>query len=214
MRTAILSALLAVLSALGSWAQDAPKPPAAPPAGTDPAKMAAPKASRDAKIPGAAPVDIQAYVLGAEDVIAVVVWGSPEFSASHMIRPDGKISINLIGEVAAAGLTPAELSGALKELLKKYVVDPDVTVSVAQVNSKKYFIHGEVNKPGDYKLVIPTRVLEALVNAAGFRDFANKKNITVMRGSERMKFNYEDVIRGKHPEQNIYLQPGDIIIVK
>jgi polysaccharide export outer membrane protein len=176
--------------------------------------MAAPKASRDAKIPGAAPVDIQAYVLGAEDVIAVVVWGSPEFSASHMIRPDGKISINLIGEVAAAGLTPAELSGALKELLKKYVVDPDVTVSVAQVNSKKYFIHGEVNKPGDYKLVIPTRVLEALVNAAGFRDFANKKNITVMRGSERMKFNYEDVIRGKHPEQNIYLQPGDIIIVK
>jgi polysaccharide export outer membrane protein len=107
----------------------------------------------------------------------------------------------------------------VKDRIKKYVVDPDVSVSVLAVRSKKYFIQGEVNKTGEFPLTVPTRVLEALVNAGGFRDFANKKKIIIMRGTDmtsgtqRLQFNYNEVIKGKHLEQNIYLRPGDIILV-
>jgi polysaccharide export outer membrane protein len=132
-----------------------------------------------------------------------------------MIRPDGKITMPFLGDVAAASFTPLELSTAIKERLKKYIVDPDVSVSVSAVNSKRYYIQGEVNKTGEYKLLVPTKVLEALVNAGGFKDFANQKKIVIMRVSgERLNFNYKEVIRGKNMDQNIYLKPGDIIIVK
>lgn len=242
MRTAILSALLAVLPALGFAAQDPPKPKppaepatqqktppppdssppagrpakpvAPPPTGPDPAKLADPVPSRDAKIPGAAPVDAGTYILGAEDGIFVSVWGSPEFSGNHMIRPDGRISISMIGEVMAAGLTPEAFGAVIKERLKKYIVEPDVIVQVLAVNSKRYFIQGEVYKPGEYKLVVPTKVFQALVNAGGFRDFADKKHITIIRGAQRIKYNYTEVLAGKHMEQDIFLQPDDIIVVK
>ena len=192
--------------------EPASRPAAVPPASNiDPAKLAG---SRGAPAkPPSAPVDEHAFILGAEDQIAIVVYGSPEFSGSHMIRPDGKITLNFIGEVMAADTTPEQLGNVIKERIKKYVVDPDVSVSVLAVKSKRYFIQGEVNKTGEYPLVIPTRILEALVNAGGFRDFANKKNIIILRGSERIKFNYNDVVKGNHMEQNIYLKPGDIILV-
>ena len=207
-----------------------PETPAAPPAMTgppkipvpqpkpadiDPGKLAAP--SRNPSKSPAVPVD-DTFVLGAEDQIEVFVYGSPEFSGQHMIRPDGKITLNFIGEVHAADLTPVQLSDVIKDKIKKYVVDPDVSVRVLQVKSKRFYIQGEVNRTGEFPLVVPTRVLEALVNAGGFRDFANKKKIVIMRGTangqpESLKFNYNDVIKGKHMEQNIYLQNGDIIIV-
>lgn len=191
------------------------KPPVIAPPEIDPAKLAAP---RDKAIENAAkgvPQDDHPFVLGAEDQITVLIYGSPEFSGAHMIRPDGKITMPFLGDVTAAGSTPLELSGAIKERLKKYIVDPDVSVSVSAVNSKRYYIQGEVNRTGEYKLLVPTKVLEALVNAGGFRDFANQKKIVIMRVTgERLNFNYRDVIKGKNMDQNIYLKPGDIIIVK
>jgi polysaccharide export outer membrane protein len=183
--------------------------------GGDPTRMAAPKPG----IPKAAgPVDDASYILGAEDQIGILVNNSPEFNGNHLIRPDGRITVNLVGEVMAAGQTPEQLTDALRERLKKYVVDPDVSVAVLAVNSKRFFIQGEVNRPGEVKLVVPTKVLEALVNAGGFRDFARKKDIVIIReeagATQRLHFNYNDVIKGKHLEQNIYLKPGDIIVVR
>jgi polysaccharide export outer membrane protein len=129
------------------------------------------------------------------------------------VRPDGKVSIPLIGEVQAAGKTPEQLSASISEGLQKVMVHPEVTVGVEKVNSKKYYIQGEVNKPGAYPLVIDTTVLEALVNAGGFREFANSKKIVILRGSDRLKFNYHEVTHGKKMEQNILVKPGDQIIV-
>ena len=163
---------------------------------------------------GSAPVDGKSYVIGAEDIIGIQVWQVREMTGQYLVRPDGKVSVPLVGDVQAAGKTPQDVSAELVDLLKKkYINSPDVTVSILQVNSKKYYIHGEVNNPGAFPLIVPTTVLEGLANAHGFRDFANVKKIRIMRGKEQLKFNYKDVTRGKSIEQNVYLQPGDEIIV-
>jgi polysaccharide export outer membrane protein len=200
----------------GAQGAAAPKPPVIGVPEVDPAKMAAP--ARDPSVLKALKgmsIDDHPYILGAEDVIAISVYNGPEFSGSHMIRPDGKITLNFIGEVMALGVTPLELSDSIKEKLKKYIVDPDVSVAVTGINSKKFYIQGEINKPGTYPLLIPTKVLEALVNAGGFRDFSNPKRIVIMHADgERDKFNYKEVMAGKHMEQNIFVRPGDIILIK
>ena len=193
----------------------APKTPEIAQPESDPAKLAVPRESAIARAAQSVPQDDHPFILGAEDQITVLVYGSAEFSGAHMVRPDGKITMPFLGDVTAAGLSPIELGNVVKERLKKYLVDPDVSVSVNAVNSKRYYIQGEVNKTGAFPLLVPTKVLEALVNAGGFRDFANQKKIVVMRVTgERLDFNYKEVIRGKKMEQNIYLKPGDIIIVK
>lgn len=175
---------------------------------TDPAKI-----GETAKAP-AAPAD-PSYSIGAEDILAIQVWGDQRLSSSVMVRPDGRISMSLIGEFSVAGMTPSQVEKTVADLLKQKDIlkNPQVTVQVTQINSKKYFLQGEVNKTGAFPLVVPTTVLEALVNAGGFKDFANEKKIEVIRGNERFRFNYKDVIKGKHTEQNIFLKPGDIIIV-
>jgi polysaccharide biosynthesis/export protein len=160
-----------------------------------------------------AAVDPTSFQIGAEDILFVQVWREPDFTRQVMVRPDGKITMPLIGEVVAAGLTPDQLTGNIAKGLAEYLNKPEVLVSVLQVNSKKYYMNGEVNRPGVFPLVVPTRVLEALSAAGGFREFANTKNITILRKGERLKFNYKDVIKGKKLEQNIYLEPGDHIIV-
>jgi polysaccharide export outer membrane protein len=162
----------------------------------------------------AAPVDPKAYLIGAEDVISIRVWHEPENSGQFIVRPDGKVSVPLIGEIQAAGLTPEKLSSNIAEGLQKIMVHPEVTVGVEKVNSKKYYIQGEgINRPGSYPLVIDTTVLEALVNAGGFREFANTKKIVILRGNQTLKFNYKEVTKGKNMEQNILVKPGDQIIV-
>jgi polysaccharide export outer membrane protein len=180
---------------------------------SDPVKAAVDTAQAPKATIIAAAIDPKAYLIGAEDVISIRVWREPENSGQFVVRPDGKISVPLIGEIQAAGLTPEKLSANIAEGLQKVMVHPEVTVGVEKVNSKKYYIQGEVNKPGSYPLVIDTTVLEALVNAGGFREFANSKKIVILRGSERLKFNYREVTKGKKMEQNILVRPSDQIIV-
>jgi len=165
-------------------------------------------------MPGAAPVDTKTYVIGAEDVIFIKVWRDNDVSGQFLVRPDGRISVPLIGDVTASGRTPEQLEKDIADRLSKFIREPQVNVGILAVGSKKYFILGEVNKPGSFPLVVPTNVLEALVNAGGFRDFANETKILILRGDKVFTFNYKQVTRGKKTEQNILLEPGDKIIVK
>ncbi len=165
------------------------------------------------RVAGGSPVDPKNYVIGPEDMLLIRVWREPELSGQFPVRPDGRISLPLVNELQAAGLTPEQLAAAVVQGLGKYMTQPEVSVAVVQVNSKKYFVIGEVARPGPYPLTVPTTVLEALVTAGGFRDFANQKKILVLRGAQRLKFNYKDVVAGKNTEQNVLLESGDKIIV-
>jgi len=164
--------------------------------------------------PVGAAVDPNKYLIGPEDILFIKVWRENDFTLPVAVRPDGKITMPLIGEVAAAERTPMQLTSALTELLSKYMNNPDVAVFVTDVRSKKYYIIGEVNRGGSFRLVTPTTVLEALGNAGGFRDFANTKKIKILRGGKIFNFNYKDVTKARHLEQNIYLENGDQIIVR
>jgi polysaccharide export outer membrane protein len=191
------------LVALGQTKQDASKPQSAQPpnpAGAGETSVAA--------------VDPNKYLIGPEDVLFIKVWREPDFSLPVVVRPDGKITMPLIGEVQAGGLTPIQLTKNLTELLTKYINNPDVTVFVTEVRSKKYYIDGEVNRPGSYPLITPTTILEALSNAGGFKEFASPAKIRVLRGKTILKFNYKEVTAGKKMEQNVYVESGDHIIVK
>jgi polysaccharide export outer membrane protein len=220
---AIRAAILAAIPALCAGMQAAPtQEPQTKPASeqqavpTAPATAAAEAAATKPTAPPAVPVDEKVFVIGPEDQIEVTVWADNRIGGPLLVRPDGRISMNLLGEVQASGRTPAELGTDIEELLKKKDIlrRPQVNVKILQVHSKKYRINGEVMKTGAFPLVVPTRVMDALVEAGGFKDFANKKDIVIMRGTERLKFNWNDAVRGKKPEQNVYLQHGDIIIVK
>ena|SRR5437016_3248316 len=160
-----------------------------------------------------APVDPKSYIIGPEDVLMVKVWRENDLSGPVSVSPDGKISMQLINEVQAAGLTPDQLARQITQKLGNLMQHPEVTVQVASVNSKKFFISGEVNHPGAFPLVVPTHVMEALIQSGGFRDFAKLSKIYVLRGSTKYHFNYKDVSKGKHSEQNILLENGDTIFV-
>ena len=160
------------------------------------------------------PVDPKSYEIGPEDVLYIRVWREPDFTEAVGVRPDGKVTMNLIHDVQAAGLTPERLAAQLTEILSEYINKPEVTVSVVQVNSKKYTITGEVNRPGVFPLVVPTRVFDALGNAGGFKEFANKKDIVIVRGDKRLHFNWNDYVHAKKLEQNVFVENGDTLLVK
>ena len=160
-----------------------------------------------------AAVDPNKYRIGPEDVLFIKVWREPDFTFPVAVRPDGKITVPLVGEVEAAGQTPSELTAKLTDLLAQYINNPDVTVFVNEVRSKKYYIDGEVNRPGSFPLVTPTTVLEALSHAGGFKEFANEKKIRILRDGKVYFFNFKQVTNGKHMEQNIAIENGDHIIV-
>ncbi len=158
------------------------------------------------------------FVIGAGDVLAINVWKEPEISHAVPVRSDGKVSLPLVGEMQASGQTPRQLQAALKEKLQTYISDPDVTVIVQEVKSQRFNILGQVVRPGSYLLANTTTVLDAIAVAGGFRDFAKKKSIYVLRtkvdGSQaRIGFNYNDVIKGKDPAQNIRLEPKDTLVI-
>ena len=154
-----------------------------------------------------------AYVIGPEDSLYIRVWHEPDLSGTLDVRPDGFISMQLIGELKASGMTVAQLAAAITKRLTEFIKTPEVNVQLLKVNSKKFSIQGEVNRPGTYALTGPTTMLEALVNASGFRDFANTKKIYLLRGTERFSFNYKMVSKGKNMDQNILIQNGDQIFV-
>jgi polysaccharide biosynthesis/export protein len=212
-RLAVSAAILMAgcLSAAGQSQSVAPKPNEPRP----PQTPAAPNSATPEKSPesSAAAVDPNKYLIGPEDLLFVRVWREPDFTLPAAVRPDGKITMPLIGDVQAGEQTPMQLTKTITELLGKYINNPDVNVIVQEVRSKKYYIDGEVNKPGTYLLVTPTTILEALSNAGGFRDFANSKKIRILRQGNILHFNYKDVSRGKNLEQNIKVESGDHIIV-
>jgi polysaccharide export outer membrane protein len=157
------------------------------------------------------------YTIGADDVLSIIFWRDKELTADVTVRPDGKISLPLLNDVHATGLTPSQLRDRIVEESKKYVEDPNVTVVVKQINSRKVFITGEVRKPGPVPLTGPTTVLQLLSISGGLADYAKPEKITIVRVENgkpvSFKFNYKEVIEGKKLAQNIELKPGDTIIV-
>jgi polysaccharide biosynthesis/export protein len=178
--------------------------------------LTGPTSSPAGDIATAKPHD-NSFVIGNDDVLAINVWKEPDISRSIPVRSDGKISLPLVGEVQAAGLTPLRLESDIASRLKNYISEPEVTVIVQQVNSQKFNILGLVERPGSYVIANSPTVLDAIALAGGFRDFAKKKSVYVLRqgssGEARILFNYKDVIQGKNMAQNVKLQPGDTIIV-
>ena len=158
------------------------------------------------------------YVIGVGDVLNVTVWQNERLTAQGVpVRSDGKISIPLLDDVQAAGLTPRELKEVITQALTEYVVDPDVTVTVVQPNSQRVFVMGAVARPGPVALFTRMRVLDALSAAGGFTTFADRDDIRVLRredgGVREYRFDYDAFVSGKAPESNFVLAPGDTIIV-
>lgn len=158
------------------------------------------------------------FVIGNEDVLNVSVWKEAELSRSVPVRSDGKISLPLIGELQASGKTPKQLQAEITAGLQPFIPDPAVTVMVQEIRSKKFNILGQVQKPGAYPLTPPMRVVDAIAMAGGLKDFAKMKDIYVLRrapsgADQRLAFNYKQVIRGNHSEQNVRLEPGDTVVV-
>jgi polysaccharide export outer membrane protein len=157
------------------------------------------------------------YVIGPEDVLAVLFWRDKEMSGDYVVRPDGQITLPLLNDVQAAGLTPEQLRDALTTAASKLIEDPSVTVGVKAINSRKVFITGMVGKGGAYPLTSPTTVVQLISVAGGLHEFADEKNILIVRAENgrqvAYKFNYRDFSKGKNLKQNILLKPGDQVIV-
>jgi len=156
------------------------------------------------------------YVIGPEDVLHIAVWKENDLTATLPVRPDGKISLPLLDDVQAAGLTPKQLSESVTEKLKKYIADPRVTVVVTSINSKRIYLVGEVLHPGATPMLPNMTVLQAL-SSAGLNQFANTKKIYVLRTQngkqEKMPVDYRRIVKGERIDQNYMLQPGDTIVV-
>jgi polysaccharide export outer membrane protein len=158
-----------------------------------------------------------AYKIGPQDLLKIDVWKEEQLTRTVPVRPDGKITLPLLKDVQAAGLTPMELASVISDQLKKYITNPQVTVSVTEINSRRVYVTGEVSKSGAYALLPHMTVLQALSSSGGFTQFARVKNIYVLRTENgkqvKMPFNYKEAVSGKNPEQNIELLPGDVIVV-
>jgi polysaccharide biosynthesis/export protein len=183
-------------------------------AGTD----AAATSSAAATAPDLSAPHNASYIIGTDDQLGINVWKEPDFTQTVPVRSDGRISLPLIGEVVAAGRTPLQLEQDIAEKLKAFLNNPGVTVMVLQMNSQKFNILGRVSKPGSYPLASTTTVLDAIAGAGGFLDFAKQKDIYILRQDKighqyRIAFNYKNVIKGIHPEQNIRIEPHDTIVV-
>jgi polysaccharide export outer membrane protein len=182
-------------------AQDPPASPAgnSAPANPAPAALAGPE-----------------YVIGPEDVLHIAVWKESELTATLPVRPDGKISLPLLDDVQASGLTPKQLALSVTEKLKKYIADPRVTVVVTAINSKRIYLVGEVLHSGATAMLPNMTVLQAL-SSAGLSQFANTKGIYVLRTSngkqQKLPVNYRKLVKGEDIEQNYVLLPGDTIVV-
>lgn len=157
------------------------------------------------------------YVLGAEDVVEILVWRNEALSRTVSIRPDGKISLPIIGDLQAAGLTPSQLRDSIKERLQEYKETPEVSVIIKEVNSLAVFIMGEVARPGKFQLRSKTTLLQVISLAGGFTQYADHENIVLLRregaGETRIRIRYKDIVSGRNPDGNVLLHQGDTILV-
>ena len=205
----VLGCAVVVLALCASTVFAQAQKPAAQPVPAAAAAAAAPRPTDPVVPPG--------YVIGTDDVLSIVFWKDKDMSADAQVRPDGRIALPLINEVVAAGLTPEQLRTKIEEEAKKYMEEANITVVVRQINSRKAFITGEVNKPGPYPLTSPTTVIQLIAMAGGLREYADSKKIVIMRNENgkptSLKFNYKDVTAGKNLAQNIELKPGDTVVV-
>jgi len=155
------------------------------------------------------------FVIGPDDVLSIIFWRDKDMSMQVTVRPDGRVSLPLLNDVQAAGLTPADLRAHLVAESKRFIENPNVTVVVQQINSRKVFITGQVVKPGPYPLTAPTTVLQLISMAGGLKDFADRKNIVIVRhenaGTSSIRFNYKEIARNLR--QDIELKPGDTVVV-
>lgn len=202
MNKSIFGSLL--LFALPFWAQQ-------PEASPKPEPVEAKKPEAVPTLSGGAAVDPNAYKIGVEDVLGVQVWREVELSRAYTVRADGKINMPLVGEIVAAGLTPKEFETKVIEALGAIMNRPQVNVFVLEVRSRKYYVSGEVGKTGAFFITSKITMLEALSLAGGLREFANKKKIFIKRGTERIKFDYNAVVKGKKPD--VEIQPNDHIFI-
>jgi polysaccharide export outer membrane protein len=157
------------------------------------------------------------YVLGVEDKLSISVWKEPDLLKTLAIRPDGKITFPLVGDIQAAGRTPKQLTDDVSKALEKYIKEPVVTIAVEEINSFKVFILGEVSAQGALSLHRKTRLLEAIAMSGGMTQFADKSNVVLLRyenGKDvRTRIDYRKVVSGDRPELNVFLKPGDMIFV-
>jgi polysaccharide export outer membrane protein len=215
-----LTVMLVAISAAGLAQAPAKAPTPAPPSQpvssppvTAAAQQAAPAPEPSSGTGG--PIDPQRYVIGAEDSLQITVWKEPTLSGTVPVRPDGMISLVLVGDLRAAGLTPMALSADISLRLKKYIQDPVVTVVVLGVNSQRIFTVGEVNKVGPIMLTPGMTPLQAIVSAGGLTPFANSKRIYILRSvggkQEKIPFNYKQALKGDN--QGTPLLPGDTIVI-
>lgn len=159
-----------------------------------------------------------AYRIGADDVLTVNVWHEPEVSRNVPVRPDGKISLPLVGDVQAGGLTPVQLRSELEERFTKYLTNPEVSVIVAEIRSQRVNVLGQVSRPGTYPLIPPMGVLDAIAGAGGLREFAKSKGIYVLRTGpdgqrHRLHYDYRSVLKGKKGSKDLTLQTRDTVVV-
>ena len=201
-----LACLLLAFAAAGAWAQDAATDDSS-------AKPDKPAAAPEVRPAAGVPSD---YVIGADDTLRITVWKEPDMNVTLPVRPDGKISMPLLDDVQAAGMTPMQLGDSIKEKLKKYISDPRVTVVVTAMNSQRIYVLGEVLHTGAMPLLPHMTMLQAL-SSAGFTQFANLKAIYLLRTVDgqqaKIRFNYKDALKGRDSQQNIVLKPGDTIVV-
>jgi len=161
--------------------------------------------------------DDPTYKIGADDILKIDVWREDQLTRTVPVRPDGRITLPLLNDMRASGLTPMELASAIRDELKNFVNNPQVTVSVMEINSRRIYVTGEVAKSGAFGLLPHMTALQAISSTGGFTQFARPKNIYILRTEKgqqvKLPFNYKEAVRGHNPEQNIELQPGDVIVV-
>ena len=158
------------------------------------------------------------YGIGPDDVLSILFWRDKDLSAADVtVRPDGKITLPLLNDVQASGRTPEQLGDAIREAARKYVEDPNPTVIVKEIKSRRVFITGRIEKPGPYPLNGRTTILQLIAMAGGLREFVDGKDISVMRNEKDKQtvfdFNYQDVVKKRYLNQNIELKPGDVVVV-
>jgi polysaccharide biosynthesis/export protein len=175
-----------------------------------------PESTKEGGVASSSPTDLD-YRIGTQDIVKIDVWKEPEITRTIPVRPDGKISLPLLNDVQASGLTAMQLAGNIREGLTKFLTNPQVTVTVTEINSRRVYLTGEVSHNGAVPLLPNMTALQAIATGGGFTQFARQKDIYILRveNGKQVKhpFNYKEVVKGKRPEDNILLQPGDIIVV-